>query len=170
MTSSKATPEHQQCHHGLSRRSSRSVEEHVRHCRTAPRHKYLVKLIQRGIARDHQDHHQRPAEPELAVPSPESPQQEQAENEILGEVTALTYDVMNRKKCFRCRVGQQPAQKGDNKSGGVFGRKCAGRKCRNQDGPEERRPPIPEPSHSIATAPGTRARIDLLDGVLYSSR
>ena len=97
-------------------------------------------------------------------------QQQQAQDKILSEVAAFTYDVVDQRKCFGAGVGKEPVQDRNDDPGGILGRKGSSGENRDENRPNKRRPPILEPAHSIATTPDTPERDDLPNIVRYSSR
>jgi hypothetical protein len=46
--------------------------------------------------------------------------QKQAQDKILGEVSAFPYDVVNQRKCFGHCMRKEPAEHWNDDSGGIF--------------------------------------------------
>ena len=100
--------------------AARRVNEHIAHGGGAARNERLVIFIERGIARNDQNRHQRPAQVHAFFAGANAAQDQHAENEIFGQVCAFADDVVHGSQGFRRSVRKKKAQDGDDVCGWCF--------------------------------------------------
>ena len=136
---------------------ARGVDQHVSKSSLTAGNERLVKFVEGGVAEDDQNRDQSPTQVPAFFASADSAENQQAENEIFGEVGAFTNDVVKQFERLVRSAGQQPMQEGNEVMAGVLGGKSASRKAGNGNGPEQSRPPSFEPSHQRPTLRAGRA-------------
>jgi hypothetical protein len=74
--------------------ASRSVDQYIANGGGAAGNKGLVKFVEAGVGGDENDNEKRPAKMSFPAAGANAAKQQQAEDEIFGEVAALANDVM----------------------------------------------------------------------------
>ena len=108
-------------------------------------HKRLVNLIQHGIAGRAEQRRESPGPPPAAARAAHRAIEKQAKNEILAEVRALSDEIMKGQKLSFGHPRLEPTQNRLEDRSGVLGGKRVRGHQKNHSGPQDRRPPGPQP-------------------------
>ena len=85
-----------------------------------------MKFVQRGVSRDNENRQQGPAQMHLTTSGADTAQDQQAQDEIFGEVRALANEVMDFEERSHRSAGEEPVKEWNDDAAGIFRGEQAG--------------------------------------------